>query len=313
MKHIQQWLVVLGLALCCQHTLAFSLFDGVDFNLFGDDEDDEVVIWQSGPNQYFKLAPQADRNFGDSDHPVDINKSVIEVGLGLIKLKGSNADSFKSLRPVFDDQQIRAMATYIAQGLKSATAKQDIIFVMEKSKQKLLGLKTDSYFVAGRAFYKDGHLNIIMGDYQRERNRGYEAAYDPTNAGIVNYSFVHGSRSGKPESSFPFERSIENLPGVENKVLNGNIRRDWFVVDLTASAEAYAHREEMERQQELSRKRKELEEIFGQSLPQIANGNRAAPKMSPEERLTTLNELKTKGLVTEEEYETKRKQILEEL
>lgn len=313
MKHIQKWLVIFGLALCCQQALAFSLFDGVDFNLFGSDEDDAVVLWQSGPNQYFKLAPQDDKSIGENDHPVDVNESVIELGLGLIRFKGRDTDPFKSLKPVFDDKQINSMAMYIAQGLKNATAKQDIIFVMEKAQQKLLGLKTDSYFVAGRAFFKDGHLNIIMGDYQKERNRGYETAYDPTNAGIVNYSFVHGSRSGKQKTNFPFERAIQNLPGVENKNLNGNTRRDWFVVDLSASAEAYANRVELERQQELSRKRKELEEIFGQSLPQMTNGTRVAPKMSPEDRLTTLNELKTKGLVTDEEYEAKRKQILEEL
>ncbi len=312
MKHIQKWLVVFGLAFCCQHSMAFSLFDGVDFNLFGDDEDDEVVLWQSGPNQYFKLAPQDDKSFGDNGHPVDMNESIIEVGLRMIRFKGGNGDSLKSLKPVFDDNQINSMAMYIAQGLKQATPRQDIIFVMEKSQQKLLGLKTDSYFIAGRAFYKDGHLNIIMGDYQKARNRGYETAYDPSNAGIVSYNFVHGSRSGKQETSFPFERAIENFPGVENKNLNG-VRRDWFVIDLSVSAEAYAHREEVERQKELSRKRKELEEIFGQSLPQITSGAAVAPKMSPEDRLTTLNELKMKGLVTEEEYEIKRKQILEEL
>ncbi|TNF08564.1 MAG: hypothetical protein EP323_01245, partial [Gammaproteobacteria bacterium] len=149
MKHIQKWLVIFGLALCCQQALAFSLFDGVDFNLFGSDEDDAVVLWQSGPNQYFKLAPQDDKSIGENDHPVDVNESVIELGLGLIRFKGRDTDPFKSLKPVFDDKQINSMAMYIAQGLKNATAKQDIIFVMEKAQQKLLGLKTDSYFVAG--------------------------------------------------------------------------------------------------------------------------------------------------------------------
>lgn len=317
MKAIKKLIVVFGLLSCFQQAMAFSLLDGLDFKFFEDEEAPEVTLWKDGPNQYFKLASQDDKSFGPNDHPVDLNENVVELALGLVRLKGRDADSFNDLEPVFTKDQIALIGPHLARGLKQAAPKQDVLFVFERTKQKLLGLKRDSYFIAGRAFYKDGRLNIIFGDYERDRNRGYETAYDPSNAGIVSYSFNHGKRSEAPEGSNVFDKAIYDLPGLENKKLK-ELRRDWIVIDLSVASDAYAHQEEMERQQELTRKRRELEEIFGQSLPQIVQqhsntGVAPSPKKNAEDRLTTLNKLKQKGLVTEEEYEAKRKQILEEL
>jgi hypothetical protein len=65
----------------------------------------------------------------------------------------------------------------------------------------------------------------------------------------------------------------------------------------------------------MARRREELGEILGSehaSRNDEADQPRDAAR-SVEERLTILNGLKAKGLVTDEEYAEKRKQILDDL
>ena len=160
-------------------------------------------------------------------------------------------------------------------------------------------------------FFKDGQLNLILGDYDRVRNRGYEVAYDPTSAGIVNYSFDHGKRTKQSVGSTAFNQVIVQTPGIANKKLK-NIRRNWFVIDLSVAPKYFADREEEEKKMEMVRKRKEIEEILGRPIP-VAVAPQPAPVRTTEYRLNALNNLKEKGLVTEEEYIQKRKEILEDL
>lgn len=314
MKKINAFLFLLSLVCWSGQAFSFSLFDDVGLSIFGGSEEDDKVIWEKGPNQYFKLVDQDDKSFGPNDHPVELKAEVLATALGLLKVKGNDSDTFKDLVPVFDKAQVSLLSRHMAEALKQASPGKDIVFVFEQAEQKMMGLKKDSFFIAGRAFFKDDRLNIILGDFKRPRNRGYEAAYDPSNAGIVNYNFDHGGRTKASSGSNLFTKKIYELPGIETKK-GAQARPDWFVIDLGIAAEAYAQREAEERQKEMQRKRNELEEILGQPISNMYQGGAAysAPQKSTEDRLETLNELKEKGLITEEEYADKRKQIIDQL
>ena len=147
----------------------------------------------------------------------------------------------------------------IIKGLKKAKPRQDIIFAMERSVPRSPVLKPNRYFVAGRVFYKDNRLNIIIGDYDRPRLDGYELAYDPTNMGIVRYNFDHGNRS----KASKFNNTIIGVTGVENKTWKNTRRSDWLVIDVNAAAKAYDHLTEMRKEEELAKKRQELREVLG--------------------------------------------------
>ncbi len=72
----------------------------------------------------------------------------------------------------------------------------------------------------------------------------------------------------------------------------------------------------MQKTEEQARKRQELKELLASeevnpSHPAAAVS--ATPTRSFEERLTTLNQLRDKGLISDEEYAMKRKQILDDL
>ncbi len=293
-------------------------------DLFGEDED---VIWEVGKNVYFKYAEQDDSKFGKNDHPAKLDVKDISLALESLEIwQKETVGSDEEPEFVFTFKQSRYLGEYLAKGLRNAKPEQDIIFALDKKSDRLFGLKTDTFYVAGRAFYKEGKLSIILGDYDRPRLEGYEAAYDPTHVGIVKYQFNHGSRSGNFLGT-PFDKAVIKIPGVENKKFKKS-RRDWFVIDVKLAAESYIAikqarenpvtqrdkqfeiesaklaKERREMRLELARIRKQMKESDG------TNGQQG---LSIEERLKKLDGLKQQDLISESEYDQQRNKILEEL
>ena len=129
------------------------------------------------------------------------------------------------------------------------------------------------------------------------------------------------------------------------------IRNDWLVINLKSASEAVDASVKMREAEEIARKREELIELLGSeetgakvpaqvppvtaapaaaptaatpttvapaAAPKTATPTTAAPPAAPltqsfEERLTTLQNLRDKDLITDEEYAMKRRQILDEL
>ncbi len=274
---------------------ANSLFKGGD------------VIWNAGNNVFFKYANQDKTIFGKNDHPVEVTAQDISTVLGSLKIRNKELPvAEEKLQPVFSAKQTKLLGDYLAIGLKNAKPDQDVIFAMEKSKRRLLGLQSDRLFVAGRAFYKDDKLNVIVGDYDRPRDEGYEAAYDPTNVGIVRYHFDYGSRE---KISSNFSKTIVKVDGVKHKKVDNTQRDNWLVIDVQAAFAANARNAKNRQQEATARKREEIREILdSEAAPSV---KRSTPSL--EDRFTTLQQLKDKGLITDEEYAEKRKQLLIEL
>lgn len=295
-------------------------------SFFGDGKD-ENVIWQSGLNRYIKYADQDDSKFGKNDHPVELEEKDLALALKALQIPD---DSFfainEEVKNVFTIQQIKLLSEQLVKGFKNARPDQDIIFVLEKSERKLLGLQ-DQRFLAGRAFFKEGKLNIIIGDYDFFRSKAFESTYDPSGNEAVPYTFHFGSRS-KASKAFDGQYVL-NIPGIENKKLN-KIRNDWFVIDVKVAAESFLAnknkkntpqqgvddealrieaakmaKQRREMRAEMARMRKEMEE-------HSKNGGSSSAQ-SIEERISTLDQLLDKKLITKEEYESKRKEILNDI
>lgn len=278
---------------------------------------DQDVIWEAGRNTYIKYDEQDDASFGANDHPVDLQMEEISKALGSLRIRHKdNDDSDQERTGIFTEQQIETLSRNLATGLANAKRNQDIIFSLERTVGRLLGTRGKRLYIAGRAFYKDDKLNIIIGDYDRAGDEAFEAAYDPTNIGIVAYDFNYGRRT---KSSRALNDSSINAPGVEYKQLNGKRRNDWLVIDLKSASEAVDASVNMREAEEISRKREELIELLeseeaGAAVPaQVPPATAAPATQSFEQRLTTLKSLRDKGLITDEEYERKRRQILDEL
>lgn len=308
-------------------TIALLLGLGVS-SLYAEEDDGksffdgEDVIWQSG-QIYFKYQNQDTSKFGKNDHPVKLDEKDISIALeSLIIWDKEYLTSEEGSTPVFSIQETNRLGKFLAKGLAKAKPDKDIVFVLESTRPNLIFLKEKS-FNAGRAFYKDGKLNLIIGDYNRYRNVAFEKAYDPSGQAKIPYFFNHGSRTS---SSSTFSEAIIKIPGVENQKQD-KTRRDWFVIDVKLAAESYLARikekqnptnkdsqlmqkeaaklarERREMRLEMARLRKEMEE----------NKSSNDGEESLEDRLKTLDALKDKGLVTQEEYESKRQEILNDI
>ena len=276
------------------------------------------VIWQESINEFFKYADQDKSSFGKNDHPVELEAREISTVLGSLKIQRDTQPVLeKELKPVFTALQAKLLGQYLAKGLKNTKPNQDIIFAMERRIKRSIGLKENRFFVAGRAFYKDDKLNIIIGDYERPSDDGYEAAVDPTHVGIVRYHFDHGKRS----KTSRFDKTIISINGVKNKQLNNTRRNDWLMIDVKVALEAYNRKTDLRKKEEMAKKRKELKEILGSeetnhsevTIPHEQTDRSIEVTGTIEGRLTTLKQLRDKKLITDEEYAQKRKQILDEL
>ena len=288
----------------------------------------DEVLWKSGLNLYIKLDDQdkfSDGRIIPNQHPVTLNPREVRDSLNTLEVwnKSFFTGALKDddeVENVFSLEQARLLGSYISAGLAKASPDQDIHFVLTRRKKTMLILK-DTTYTSGRAFYLDGKLHVILGEYDRLGDKFKERAYQGSGISEINYYFKPGKRAKKSG----FKKAIIVTDGVDTYKDNGKNRKDWFVIDVKAAAAAYAARKSEEEGQatgvsdeklrleaeksarerremrlEMARLRKEMkQQSSGQSV-----------ERSIEERLEQLEGLKKKGFITDQEYAQKRKEIL---
>jgi hypothetical protein len=286
--------------------------------------DDEDIIWQGATNNYFKYDEQDSSRDGKNDHPIALVEKEIIDALTALEYTETNILNVESIVSVFSYSQVRLLAEYLSIGLSKAKPEQDIIFVIGGKKSKLIVLKTKT-FLTGRAFYKDNKLNIIIGEFDFARNAAFETVLDPGDTGEIAYSFSFGSRTSK---SNKFAKAMIGIPGVVQQTVKGKVRLDWLQIDTKLAAEAYlAAKKEKENPQlnqdrslqveaaKLARQRREMRAEMARMRKDMEhrNNNTSSTAKSIEERMTTLDKLLEKELISQEEYAVKRKEILNDI
>jgi hypothetical protein len=302
------------------------LFSSASFAIdwFGNDD----VIWKIGLNQYIKYAAQDSSKFGKNDHPVKLDEK--ELGYALKALVYEEKGLFSAteeLKIVFTSLQVKVLSDSLTKGLKNAKPEQDVIFVLETATKKMLGLK-EKTSLAARAFYKDGKVNIIMGDYEYFRSEAFEKTYDPGGQSAVPYNFNFGKRT-KPSKAF-LDTHI-NVAGVNNKRIDNDLRQDWILIDVKAASAGYIakktsskenatttkiDRKLQEESAKLAKQRREMRAEMARMRKQvkdIENNNEPVSVRSIEERMAMLDQLLGKKLITQEEYDSKRQDILNDI
>ncbi len=273
-------------------------------SFFGKDS----FIWKENANVYVKYAAQDSVQFGPNEHPVELAETDLRTILQSLRMQEGESTT------VFTDRQSQILGKFLSQGLRNAKPDQDILFALDREAPRPLGLKPDVYYLSGRAFYKDGRLNLILGDYDFRRNVAYETTYDPTKVGIAKYYFNHGKRSA---SSSSFDKQIVSIEGIDKMQLNNSLRNEWLVINVAAASTTLSQLET--NSQQPAEQRKDMEDT------RRANTTRAVVAPPPsqttsssaphpvEQRLIVLKRLRDNGLITKEEYDKKRKEILDEL
>ena len=283
----------------------------------------DEALWRSGANLYIRLTDQ-DQSKKDvtppNSHPAQLNANQITNALeGLEAWSGGGLFKKKQLRTLFSLQQARLLGQYVSAGLAKARPDQDIVFVLARSEKKYLVLQNRGY-TGGRVFYLNGKLHLIIGDYDNEGDRFKETVERSHGVTETKQYFKHGRRA----KAVGFKGTIVGRAGIEAHVDGKKTRRDWIEIDLEQAATVYLAekaeqapqetvtsaamqaeaarmaRERREIRLEMAKMRKEM-----QSSPGENNSGQTI-----EQRLLTLKELRDKELISLEEYQQKREEIL---
>ncbi len=334
------WLAVTLLALGVVELSAHAVDWLPDFG-FSKDEEEAKQIWDGG-DQWVRLQKQ-DAGSGPrpplNNHPQRLNPKQLSLALASLELRLKRGGD--KIIPVFVASEVRVLSKYLAVGLAEAAPDEDVTFaVIGMHRGEGLGLFGRDLFgksqkaTTGRVFYQNGRLNIIFGvihkDIQQPKDEQAKRAVAGEQGGVDRrlHPFVPGSRKSEKGHSWQLllaeGESLHSTGGVS--------RGDWLVMDLavvvaaarrkareaepgaaTTQEAAYLRQEALrlsaERRQmreEMARMRKEMRAIQGGA------GNDGSGK-TLEERLATLDELKKKRLISDEEYEAKRQEILNDI
>ena len=289
---------------------------------FGTNDED---LWKSGTNLYIRLTDQ-DKSKKDvtppNQHPVQLNAARITNALeGIQAWSGGGFFKKKKRNSLFSLQQSRLLGQYISAGLSRARSDQDIVFVLARSEKKYLVLQNTGY-TGGRAFYLDGKLHLIIGDYDHEGDRFKETVERSHGVTETKQYFRHGRRA----KSVGFKGSIVGRAGVEPHVDGKKTRRDWIEIDLEQAASMYLAEKAQEAPQEtvtsaamqaeaarMARERREMRLELAKMRKEMKSSNGGDSGQTIEQRLMTLQALRDKELISAEEYQQKREQILGEI
>ena len=298
-------------------------------DFFGTKVPDGKLVFDGGNRQYVKIVKRGKGTPGQNDQPIQIRAEQLRMVLESIKTRkdtGLISEQMEDV-PVFVPSEIAVLSTSLSRGLAQAGPDEDVIFQVVGMHPGALSKEAQG--ITGRVFYQGGRLNLIFGDVhksiegsgeQKQRNVAAGCGDCPVDERLNPFKIASRTSAGKVDDP------IAIIDGLAFKTYDGKIRPDWLVLDvpkIVASIEraknklppglekervrarqeaAKANIERLQMREEMARMRKQMEDL--------KNGT---DTRSVEERLATLQDLKKKGLISDEEFEARRKQILNNL
>lgn len=254
--------------------------------------DQKALAWSSSDfDRIYLLAESADANYL---HPQNLAAEPLAKALMLL-----NSNAEKSPKPIFDEASSANFAAGLVAALGKATPKQEALFFVGSR----IGFGAATSFLmpslanTGRAFIDAQGLNIIFGEVQDD----YFGAFR-SNRMLRSYDFGSRGRAGKVKLS---------SNGLSHP------RADWVIIPLSGSGPAA---------KPVNVAVPVTPVIAEPAQHQIAPilvqpAGRAAPPavrdesffQAQEARLKNLKKLRDQNLITEEEYQAKRREILKDL
>jgi len=271
------------------------------------------TIWE-GDDQSVALAPQDEPDAPPNEHPVTLQPQEIESMLSGLRFRHADQEEDTPPVAVFNKEQVKVLGDALAKGLSRATPSQDVTFSVVGAHRLAPGaFALRNRLTAGRAFFRDGQLNVIFGDIQspyRKKNiyGRLEEDFYPRNYGSRAPSETEGSLLVASTGA-----SLRDEPGGR--------REDWIVFAASGASEA-ATSAPRETEPVKSEQRHMPATTAGfepapaprdsaKTHPAAAPGAGALPDI--EQRLETLKRLREKDLISEQVYREKVDEVLKDL
>ncbi len=283
-------------------------------------------IWEE-QEQYVALTPQGESGeaYPPNSHPMTtLDPADVRDALRSLEL-WTEGGFFRNeeAHPVFTLVQADVLGRYLTEALLKAKPNEDVIFNVRGYGAVALDTLKEREWTSGRAFFVDGRLNLIIGTFKLKKDRGMRNA-EAAHGVLDNYADLHFDPGARDRKS-KMKGRIVSSQGVALAGGDGG-RNDWITIDVAAAALAFREGEIPEEQRKTAEKakqeaakltleRRQMREEMArlrQQLKEIQGGG-AATSRSLEDRLATLQELKSKNLISEEEYLRRRDEILKEI
>jgi hypothetical protein len=125
-----------------------------------------AVIWVDD-DQAVMLAPQDEETAPLNDHPVNLAPQAVEEMLASLRLRYPDQETETPPLAVFNKDQANILGKALATGLARAEASQDVTFSIVGAHRLSPGaFARRNRLTAGRAFFREGRLNLIFGELQ---------------------------------------------------------------------------------------------------------------------------------------------------
>ena len=285
-------------------------------------------IWKE-QEQYVALSTQGKRGeaFPPNAHPATLEVEDIRDALQSLEV-WSEGGFFRNeeSHPVFASGQAEVLGRYVAEALLKAKSTEDIIFTVRGYGKLALDTLKEREWSSGRIFYADGKLNIIIGTYRLKKDRGIKNA-EAAHGVIDNYADLYFDPGNRLKNTGKMEGRIVTTEGVSIPTAAEGGRSDWVAINVPIAAQAYREALIPEEQKKTTEKvkqesakltleRRQMREEMArlrQQIKELGSGEAGAQTKSLEERLATLQALRAKNLITDEEYQRRRDEILQDI
>lgn len=214
-----------------------------------------------------------------NQQPAEIGEAELAAALAKLQYRSARGE----VLPLFSAEEIKRVQMALAAALGVANGTQDVLFVSTGPKKERGYTRTLT--AAGRAFYADGALNVLVGEAGRDVM--HEVRTEQGSQLTVNFN--HGSRAEA-------EKTVALVAAPQAGVTL--VRSDWLRVPLVAQAKSAAT---------------SAAPAAGAAAA-VAQPAGASPAIkAQEERFELLKRLHDKGLISDAEYEKKREELLKSI
>ncbi len=294
----------------------------------------EMIIWSEAADY---IAVEDVKN-ATNDHPQDLDANKIYSLLKNIRIQEEEAGFFdlsifesedEYSSEMFTRNELLKLSRHLGRAFATAKANQDVIFSVTDSHPKTIGKSSST--TTGRVFYKDGVLNLIIGEFrvdlaQKYRMRGgySDVSEKVDRAKLDSFRLNVGNRNKSLKPSFSYLTDTNQSLYESDK----GIRNDWLQINVDQALAAYAEPKKPEStpgaasvqaddksyqtlEQKVETLERRLDEKQAASTPDPSTSS--AVSNSVESRLSRLKNIYEKGLIDETRYNQKVQEILDDI
>ena len=220
-------------------------------------------------------------------HPASLAPEKVRSMLGAVGFEEFAYFAWHDKGPLFTEDELSQLAPKLAEGLQKATADQWVYFSVS-GMRSWLGFST-ARLSDGICFVKDGRFNLVLGNISFALTEKVSGTAEPSWIDPRDLKTFENVRLTSKASDFGVAP-----PLVSGDRWLGSERRNWLVFDFAAPPAPAP-----------------------EGPPSVTAPAARAPESSvpsdPAERLRLLKVLRDRGLITADEYEKKRQEILKGL